>query len=145
MNKAFTANINDQVTARGYLDENDQLIMLEPEMSGGGGGCALSLIVPEQDVTISSSGAAYLANVSADGLSAGDNVMLRVYNSNEGYFYLNGVIESDPNNGLYASFEDFTIGAYQITVRIVFNNGLVTFKNQYSDAAQGTYTVSVIG
>lgn len=36
MNKAFTANINDQVTARGYLDENDQLIMLEPEMSGGG-------------------------------------------------------------------------------------------------------------
>lgn len=40
MNKAFTANINDQVTARGYLDENDQLIMLEPEMSGGGGGCA---------------------------------------------------------------------------------------------------------
>ena len=38
MNKAFTANINDQVTARGYLDENDQLIMLEPEGSGGGGG-----------------------------------------------------------------------------------------------------------
>ena len=36
MNKAFTANINDQVTARGYLDENDQLIMLEPEGSGGG-------------------------------------------------------------------------------------------------------------
>lgn len=38
MNKAFTANINDQVTARGYLDENNQLIMLEPEGSGGGGG-----------------------------------------------------------------------------------------------------------
>ena len=37
MNKAFTANINDQVTARGYLDENDQLVMLEPEGSGGGG------------------------------------------------------------------------------------------------------------
>lgn len=37
MNKAFTANINEQVTARGYLDENNQLIMLEPEMSGGGG------------------------------------------------------------------------------------------------------------
>lgn len=37
MNKAFTANINDQVTARGYLDENNQLIMLEPEGSGGGG------------------------------------------------------------------------------------------------------------
>jgi len=36
MNKAFTANINNQVTARGYLDENDQLIMLEPEGSGGG-------------------------------------------------------------------------------------------------------------
>lgn len=36
MNKAFTANINDQVTARGYLDENNQLIMLEPEGSGGG-------------------------------------------------------------------------------------------------------------
>lgn len=35
MNKAFTANINDRVTARGYLDENDQLIMLEPEGSGG--------------------------------------------------------------------------------------------------------------
>ena len=38
MNKAFTANINDQVTARGYLDENNQLIMLEPEGSGGSGG-----------------------------------------------------------------------------------------------------------
>lgn len=37
MNKAFTANINDQVTARGYLDENNQLIMLEPEGSGGSG------------------------------------------------------------------------------------------------------------
>lgn len=36
MNKAFTANINNQVTARGYLDENNQLIMLEPEGSGGG-------------------------------------------------------------------------------------------------------------
>lgn len=44
MNKAFTANINDQVTARGYLDENDQLIMLEPEGSGGGGDLATATV-----------------------------------------------------------------------------------------------------
>lgn len=46
MNKAFTANINDRVTARGYLDENDQLIMLEPEGSGGGGinKCTMTIV-----------------------------------------------------------------------------------------------------
>lgn len=52
MNKAFTANINNKVTARGYLDENDQLVMLEPEGSGGGGALRTVKMTLVNDINI---------------------------------------------------------------------------------------------
>lgn len=36
--KAFTSALGYGITVRGYIDEDDKLVLLEPEGSGGGGG-----------------------------------------------------------------------------------------------------------
>ena len=37
MTKAFTSALGYGVTVRGYIDEDDRLVLLEPEGGGGGG------------------------------------------------------------------------------------------------------------
>lgn len=48
MTKAFTSALGYGVTVRGYIDEDDRLVLLEPE--GGGGGdyteATLTVVVP---------------------------------------------------------------------------------------------------
>lgn len=38
MTKAFTSALGYGITVRGYIDEDDKLVLLEPEGGGGGGG-----------------------------------------------------------------------------------------------------------
>lgn len=47
MTKAFTSSLGDGITVKGYIDEDDRLVLLEPEGGGGGGDydtCTLTII-----------------------------------------------------------------------------------------------------
>lgn len=129
MNKAFTANINDQVTARGYLDENNQLIMLEPEGSGGGGEigdfklatCTLSGF-SSGDLLPGGSGFVYVledAMTIADNETFFNGMQIVVYGETPTEIEVNGVencvfsgdceFTPGPGGGVLAVTGDFTI------------------------------------
>lgn len=51
--KAFVNGLDPENTVKGYYDENDQLVMVEPEGSGGGGSETATLILDIGESSVS--------------------------------------------------------------------------------------------
>lgn len=120
MTKAFTSALGYGITVRGYIDEDDRLVLLEPE--GGGGGdsdfeIAVMTVVGSPDGLIPNMDA---INVNDDSIYADLNPIPGTYNivlykgsqtiEISDNYTVTGSAESDPDEpGTYIVTGDFTI------------------------------------